>query len=75
MEKFLRAIWNEASKAAGIEVECYQGTRHSFITQAIESGWREDDVRSQVGHLTKDAIRHYDHSKKLKRLRKARGME
>jgi len=72
-EHMLRNIWNAARKEAGVDVICYDGIRHSFITQALEDGWQEDDVQAQVGHRCKATIRKYDHSKRIERLKRARG--
>jgi len=32
------AAWAKAAKKAGVPVNCYQGTRHSFVTQRVISG-------------------------------------
>lgn len=31
----VRSAWNKAADKAGIAINCYQGTRHSFATQCV----------------------------------------
>jgi integrase len=74
MEQKTRRIWREACKKAGIDnVTCYEGTRHSFITQKLEEGVEESAVSAWVGHKCRETIKKYDHAKKLKLLEVAMG--
>ena len=55
----LRTAWNQAAKAAGIEISAYQGTRHSFCTQKLMQGYSETFVMKASGHKTLESFRRY----------------
>jgi integrase/ribosomal protein L32 len=55
----MRMAWTEAARAAGIECNAYQGTRHSFCTQKILQGYSERFVMGASGHKTVAAFRRY----------------
>jgi integrase len=73
MEGMVTKIWNKAVEDAGLDqVRCYDGTRHSAITQWLEAGMSEDDASALVGHRCRSTIKKYDHSKRIERLLKAK---
>ena len=55
----VRSAWNKAAAAAGIDISCYQGTRHSFATQKLISGHSERKIMEVTGHKTTSAFRRY----------------
>lgn len=55
----VRSAWNKAAAKAGIEINCYQGTRHSFCTQKLIAGHSERKVMECSGHKTVEAFRRY----------------
>jgi integrase len=55
----VRSAWNKAAAKAGIEINCYQGTRHSFATQKLISGHSERKIMEVTGHKTTSAFRRY----------------
>jgi len=42
--------WRRAAKRAGVNITCYQGTRHSLISQLLNAGHSEALVRQIAGH-------------------------
>jgi integrase len=55
----VRTHWNKAAAKAGIEISCYQATRHSFATQKLISGHSERKIMEITGHKTTSAFRRY----------------
>jgi integrase len=55
----VRSAWNKAAAQAGININCYQGTRHSFATQKLISGHSERKIMEVTGHKTTSAFRRY----------------
>lgn len=55
----VRTAWLKAAARAGVEVNCYQGTRHSFATQRLIAGHSERKVMECTGHKTTAAFRRY----------------
>jgi integrase len=55
----VRTHWNKAAAAAGVDINCYQGTRHSFATQKLISGHSERKIMEVTGHKTTSAFRRY----------------
>jgi len=55
----VRSAWNRAAALAGISINCYQGTRHSFATQRLISGHSERKIMEVTGHKTSAAFRRY----------------
>jgi integrase len=51
--------WRQAAKKAGIKVTCYEGTRHSLASQAINRGVSERIVGDMLGHKTPSSTRRY----------------
>jgi integrase len=55
----VRSAWNQAAKAAGINISGYEGTRHSFATQKLMAGHSETFVMKATGHKTIESFRRY----------------
>jgi integrase len=55
----VRTAWMEAAQKAGITINAYQGTRHSFCTQKLLAGYSERMVMEASGHKTISAFRRY----------------
>jgi integrase len=53
------AYWRRAAKKAGIKVSCYEGTRHSLASQAINQGVSERVIGDFLGHKTLTSTRRY----------------
>ena len=51
--------WRRAAERAGVEVTCYEGTRHSLASQAINQGCSERIVGDMLGHKTLKSTRRY----------------
>lgn len=54
-----RTAWRNAAARAGLDITCYQGTRHSFATQKLIAGHSERKVMEATGHKTVEAFRRY----------------
>jgi integrase len=52
-------IWRQAVVAAGIKVTCYEGTPHSFASQAINRGVSQRKVGDFLGHRREESTRRY----------------
>ncbi len=55
----VRSAWNKAAAKAGVRINSYQGTRHSFATQKLIAGHSERKVMEITGHKTTVAFRRY----------------
>ncbi|MEM3594828.1 MAG: tyrosine-type recombinase/integrase [Candidatus Jordarchaeaceae archaeon] len=53
------AYWRRAAKKAGVNVSCYEGTRHSLASQAINQGVSERIIGDFLGHKTLTSTRRY----------------
>lgn len=51
--------WRQAARKAGVKVTCYEGTRHSLASQAINRGVSERIVGDMLGHKTPSSTRRY----------------
>jgi integrase len=51
--------WRQAAAKAGVNVTCYEGTRHSLASQAINRGVSERIVGDMLGHKTSASTRRY----------------
>ncbi|MEW6659697.1 MAG: site-specific integrase [Thermodesulfobacteriota bacterium] len=51
--------WRQAAAKAGVKVTCYEGTRHSLASQAINRGVSERIVGDMLGHKTAASTRRY----------------
>jgi len=55
----VRTHWQKAAKAVGIHIGCYQGTKHSLGTQAINRGVSERLLAEFFGHRDLRSTRRY----------------
>lgn len=55
----VRTAWQKAAGKAGIDINAYEGTRHSFATQKLLLGYSERFVMEATGHKTLSAFRRY----------------
>lgn len=55
----VRTAWMQAAEKAGVKINAYQGTRHSFCTQKLLAGYSERMVMEASGHKTVAAFRRY----------------
>jgi integrase len=62
-KEFVNASWRRAARRAGVEISCYQGTRHSLISQLLNAGYSEALVRQIAGHRCESTIQRYRHIK------------
>lgn len=53
------SIWKKATGKAGIEITMYEGTRHSFASQAINGGCHERTIGIFMGHKDLSSTRRY----------------
>jgi len=53
------AYWRRAAKRAGIKISCYEGTRHSLASQAINRGVSERLIGDFLGHKNLTSTRRY----------------
>jgi integrase len=51
--------WRQAAAKAGVKATCYEGTRHSLASQAINRGVSERIVGDMLGHKTLTSTRRY----------------
>ena len=51
--------WKQATQAAGVEIGCYQGTKHSLGSQAINRGVSERLLAEFFGHRDLRSTRRY----------------
>jgi len=58
-KKLVISVWNRAAVKAGIKVTCYQGTRHSLASQAINRGVSERIIGAMLGHKSIASTRRY----------------
>lgn len=57
----VRRAWREVAKKVGIEANCYQGTRHSIASQAINCGIPLEVIGGMLGHKTRSSTTRYAH--------------
>lgn len=58
----IRKAWNKAVMAAGLEhISMYNGTRHSFASQAVNRGVPLNLIQDFLGHTTQTMTRRYAH--------------
>lgn len=56
----IRKAWNKAIKKAGLKhIPMYNGTRHSFASQAVNRGVPLNLIKDFLGHTTQDMTRRY----------------
>jgi integrase len=52
-------IWRQAARASGVKATCYEGTRHSFASQAINRGVSQRQVGAFLRHKWDSSTRRY----------------
>lgn len=58
--KALQARWTAALEAAGMpDISLYEGTKHSFATDAIRRGVPERHLQTFLGHASIESTRRY----------------
>jgi integrase len=57
----VRSAWKQAAAQAGLQISCYEATRHSFATQKLLEGHSEALVMKITGHKTRSAFARYTH--------------
>lgn len=57
----VNSTWRAAAKKAGIDVCCYQGTRHSVASQLVNDGTSLELISKLLGHKTGVSTRRYAH--------------
>jgi integrase len=53
------AYWRRAAKKAGVKVSCYEGTRHSLASQAINRGCPDGKISKMLGHKSSASTKRY----------------
>jgi len=53
------AYWRRAATRAGVKVSCYEGTRHSLASQAINRGCPDGKISKMLGHKSSASTRRY----------------
>ena len=51
--------WRRTARKVGVKVSCYEGTRHSLASQAINRGISERKIGDFLGHKTLTSTRRY----------------
>ena len=59
--KLIYKAWCRATAAAGIDVTCYQGTRHSGASQAVNAGVHPKVIQAFLGHKDARSTARYAH--------------
>lgn len=60
MPEALNKLWNKACKESEIEIELYEGTKHSSCTQFInEYDGTIDELQMLTDHARRDSLKHY----------------
>jgi integrase len=60
-KKSLSRCWHDAAKRVGADLSLYQGTRHSFASQAINSGCPKHLIGAFLGHKDPKSTERYAH--------------
>ena len=55
--------WRRAAKRAGVNITCYQGTRHSLISQLLNAGHSELWFARSRGTGCESSMKRYRHIK------------
>lgn len=53
------AYWRRAAMRAGVKISCYEGTRHSLASQAINRGVPEGTIGKMLGHKSSASTKRY----------------
>lgn len=62
-KEYVNLTWRRAARRAGINVCCYEGTRHSWISQLLNAGAPAELVREVAGHQSARTMDRYKHIK------------
>ncbi len=62
-KEYVNTLWRRARDKAGLTITCYEGTRHSLISQLLNDGHSETLVREIVGHTNPKTMDRYKHIK------------
>ena len=58
--KRMNSVWKKANKASGVQIiNLYNGVRHSFAMQRLNSGFSLDEVRAMLGHTSSRMTERY----------------
>lgn len=57
----INKAWRKAAKAAGVNITCYQGTRHSCASQAANRGVPTQILSQALGHSDPRMVLRYSH--------------
>ncbi len=64
----LERYWNAAAKKAGVEIELYQGTKHTSCNIFLnEKGGTIDELQTVTDHARRESVLHYGEIKKHRR--------
>jgi integrase len=55
-----KSAWKRVKDAAKVTARFHDG-RHTFITDLAETGASDEVIRSTVGHVSTQMLRHYSH--------------
>jgi integrase len=55
-----KTAWKMVKEDAGVKARFHDG-RHTFVTELAEAGASDEVIRSTVGHVSSQMIRHYSH--------------
>ncbi len=58
-KRLVISVWNRAARKAGLRITCYQGTRHSLASQAVNKGVSERIIGAMLGHKSIASTRRY----------------
>jgi Phage integrase family len=59
----LKTAWRNVRGKAEVEGR-FHDTRHTFVTDLAESGAADEVIRDMAGHVSKDMLKHYSHTKR-----------
>jgi len=57
--KLVWETWRKAARKAGIDIGCYQGTKHSLGCQLLNSGVMEEILQALFGHKDRQSTKRY----------------
>lgn len=55
----LGRIWDRATKKANIKINAYNGLRHSFACQRLNTGFGLDKIQAILGHTSPEMTHRY----------------
>jgi integrase len=58
-KRMVISAWNRAASEVGLRITCYQGTRHSLASQAVNNGVSERIISAMLGHKSIASTRRY----------------